>query len=146
MQKPYSARFLTHDERIFNYRCSRGRRVVENAFGILAARWRVLHRPMQVEPDNARKVVRATVVLHNRLRDEYPNIAQAELDHEDDRGNIVPGAWRTVGVMREVEDAGNQGTRVGKEGKKLRETLKHYFLSEAGHVRWQEDALNLAHN
>lgn len=31
MQKPYSHRALSHDERIFNYRLSRAQRVVENA-------------------------------------------------------------------------------------------------------------------
>lgn len=68
LMKPFGSRSLSKQERIFNYRLSRARRVVENAFGILAARWRCLLSTMQQEPHRVKSIVMAAVCLHNLLR------------------------------------------------------------------------------
>ncbi|XP_014673919.1 PREDICTED: uncharacterized protein LOC106814142 [Priapulus caudatus] len=89
-----AGRVLDHDERIFNYRTSRARRVVENAFGILAHRWRVLLTTIQLTPRRAQKITSGCLVLHNLMRDRYPGLHAADLDQEDGHGNVIPGAWR----------------------------------------------------
>ncbi|KAJ8035718.1 hypothetical protein HOLleu_19481 [Holothuria leucospilota] len=72
LMKPYSARNLTREERIFNYRLSRARRVVENAFGILANRFQVLLTTMQHHAETVRLIVKACILLHNVMHSRYP--------------------------------------------------------------------------
>ena len=72
LMKPYSRRGMDLNQRVFNYRLSRGRRVVENAFRILTSRFRIFQRPMQQEPPVVARVVMACLVLHNLLRMRYP--------------------------------------------------------------------------
>lgn len=46
--RPYGGRNLTHQKRVFSYRLLRARRNVECAFGILSNKWRIFHRPINV--------------------------------------------------------------------------------------------------
>lgn len=59
--KPFSHRNLSLEEKIFNYRLSRARRVSENAFGILSSRFRILRRPINVKVENAELLVLFTI-------------------------------------------------------------------------------------
>ena len=52
-------------ERIFNYRLSRARRIVENVFGILATRFRIFRRPIIANVDTVTRITKAVLALRN---------------------------------------------------------------------------------
>ncbi|KAJ4945649.1 hypothetical protein JOQ06_023330 [Pogonophryne albipinna] len=68
LMRPFPGRNLPRERRIFNYRLSRARLVVENAFWILSSQWRMYRRVIEVQPEVAEKFVKATCILHNFLR------------------------------------------------------------------------------
>ncbi|XP_039968628.1 putative nuclease HARBI1 [Bactrocera tryoni] len=65
--KPYSQSGLTQHQQQYNYRLSRARRVVENAFGIISSRFRILLTTIHLSPEKATKIVLAICYLHNFL-------------------------------------------------------------------------------
>ena len=101
---------------------------MENAFGILAARFRVLLTTIELPPETVRDIVMTCVVLHNILRSQYQNHgAQQPGDDEDPDfggGQLVGG--------------GNPGAErnPSSEAKRLRDYMKEYF-SNAGALPWQ---------
>ena len=137
LMKPYGRRGLDNGMLVANYRISRGRRVVENAFGILANRFRCFIGTLEQGPDVARLLVETGVILHNLLRIRFPTIGNADIDREDDNHNIIPGAWRANQQIEEIPQA-LAPNRDNREGKIMRDYLKAYFNSESGSVSWQE--------
>ena len=141
MMKPFSHLYLSHQDRIFNYHLSRARRVVENAFGILANGFRCLLTTIATTPETAMKITKACIVMHNLMRNHYPYLQNGDLDIEREAGVFVPGAWRERAMMVRLEAIG-RGAWENREGKEQRIVLKHYYNSEVGSVPWQDDMVN----
>uniref|UniRef100_A0A0P4VN50 DDE Tnp4 domain-containing protein n=1 Tax=Scylla olivacea TaxID=85551 RepID=A0A0P4VN50_SCYOL len=137
LMKPYSNRNLTREQRITNYRFSKGRRVVENAFRILLQRWQVLLTTMQQGPDTVRNIVEACVCLHNLKRSYYPKMKDPLLDNVNGQQNVSLDSWRDHVNMHDViiVKGSNRDTVAPK---KQREYLKLYFNSPAGALPWQD--------
>ncbi|CAD7093771.1 unnamed protein product [Hermetia illucens] len=65
---PYSGNYLPTSERIFNYRLSRARRLVESAFRMLAHTWRILLKSLEVQPALGKLIVLCCCILHNYIK------------------------------------------------------------------------------
>lgn len=130
LMRPYPGSQLNDAQRIYNYRLSRARRISENAFGILANRWRMYHRKVSLSPENVDCAVKATIVLHNMLCVEHEvgahgaDIETLEIDNQD-------------GVLRPFMREGHRPKDAAIE---VREQFKNYFVSPAGAVTWQMEA------
>ena len=65
LMKPFPGKGLHEQQRVYNYRLSRARRTIENAFGILSEKWRIFRKPIKTNVDLVDKITTASVCLHN---------------------------------------------------------------------------------
>ncbi|CAI6373761.1 unnamed protein product [Macrosiphum euphorbiae] len=66
MMRPYPRRLLNDENKsYFNYRLSRARMTIEYAFGIAAAKFRILQKSIETKVDNADHIVKAICMLHS---------------------------------------------------------------------------------
>ena len=68
LMRPYLGKETLEEESVYNCRYSRARRTIQNAFGIITTRWRILNNPVNASVENIEKYVMAIMVLHNYLR------------------------------------------------------------------------------
>lgn len=137
LMKPYPRRNqLSVSQKVFNYRLSRGRRIVENAFGILSARFRVFKSPIALSTPTVVKLVKSACALHNWIRKMgNDNIIADVEDHE--RGQIIPGSWRSNNRSEGLVDLRQSMHRnYLAEARQKRDNLANYFIGE-GAVSWQ---------
>lgn len=142
IMKPYPG---MHDkgtpQRIFNYRLSRARRVVENVFGIMASVFRIFRRPMLLDPEKASLITMTCALLHNFLRksklSKFLYTPVGSLDYEVN-GELVKGTWRNEVIdISSLIPLQNQPRRPSLKAKEIRTEFMEYFQSECGKVPWQ---------
>lgn len=117
---PYVGNKLSHEKRVFNYRCSRARRYIECTFGIMANKWRVFHRPLNVNLEFAESIILACCVLHNYVR-------QRDGLREEDTYYLPP--FEGIGS--------GQVTRASNCARTVRDKFAQYFMND-GKLPWQD--------
>ena len=127
IMRPYPGRDLSVTKRVFNYRLSRARRTIENAFGILVQRWRLLRKPIIANISTCENIVKATVVLRNFL-----------MDDEEQQGFTNTSK---VHPLRPVGRLGSNNPQ--KIHQEARDVLAEYFVSPSGVFPHQWDAIQV---
>ena len=125
---PWAARAtLPQDQLVFNYRLSRARRIVENTFGILAQRFRIYNKRMQLSDYNADIIIKATCTLHNFLTKNIPIRAiENQLNP-----NQEPYLGRD-GAMQPIQNL--HGHHSANDAIKVGDIYKRFFKSRAGGI------------
>lgn len=132
LMKPYPQRGLTYSQKIFNYRLSRARRMIESSFGILANRFRVLQQIINLGPKKVEGIILACVALHNFLATEN-GVSYTEPGMVSEIPQTLPKI-QTQSVNKSSNEA-----------RMIRNEFCEYFCSEIGSVSWQDDAI-IRHN
>ena len=148
MLKPYPSRNLTEEQRITNYRISRGRRISENILGILGNRWRCFRVPFLLAPFKVKGITLAALTLHNWLRADASsrNIysPQTLIDREDpETSEVIPGSCREdIPTDSFLNLQPSTARNSSNEAKNMREEFTQWFNNE-GDVSWQRHMCGL---
>lgn len=137
LMRPYPGNYLAQEQRIFNYRLSRARRIIENSFGILVTRWTIFNRPIIAKLSTIEKIIKATVCLHNFLRmsdlrrpDAAKYCPSTFVDREDAHGKVIDGEWRSNAHNNLPNVLRMGGNAYTKTASAIRSALTNYFLND----------------
>lgn len=142
IMKPYSTTNIPGPARIYNYRLSRARRIVENVFGIVSSVFRVLRKPILLKPERTDSVILAVCTLHNFLMTQKSSrkfYAPENLFDREINGEIEPASWRQEGLpYNNLLPLPQQGSNnYCSTAKEIRDEFRDYFNSPEGEVTWQ---------
>lgn len=128
LMRPYPAEEARNNDeiKIYNYRLSRARRIVECAFGILTQRFDIYSRRIRLEPNQLIKVVLATISLHNFLNKRG---RQPRTSHNN---ASTPNVERALQNLIPIVGNDNNMSAIV-----VRENFKRYFNTDIGSLTWQ---------
>lgn len=129
--KPYprNQSMIDREKAIFNYRLSRARRIVENAFGLLSQNFRIFYTPICLNVTVTENLIACACILHNLIIDER--------GVPTDMDELFNNELHSLTEYNEIESDSPQELK-----SKIRDAFKEYFNS-IGSVSWQNDTFRL---
>lgn len=133
IMRPYPrSGHLNRQRNVFNYRLSRARRMIKSVLDILAAKWRIYHRPIIASVSTVVKIVQATVCLHNFVIQNENKLPFFERRYTR---IISEGRVMTSGALQEMNNADRTNTHI-RLASRIRDDFATYF-ENTGAVSWQ---------
>lgn len=128
LMRPYArCNNLSIRQKIFNYRLSRARRVVECAFGMFVQRFRIFRKPIIARPKTIVNIVKAAACLHNLIIEKQgPTFSENFIDEMREK-STAEGFVENPDPNRDV---------IEQSAIKVRQTLTEYLMYR-GSVPWQ---------
>ncbi|XP_054259855.1 uncharacterized protein LOC128984546 [Macrosteles quadrilineatus] len=120
IMRPFPRKSLTRRKKVYNYRHSRARRMIECSFGLLSNKWQIFHRAMNVDVSLAEDIIKACCILHNFVRKR--------------EGYNFEETLNVTGFHELEVDVESRGT---KEALTVRDKFAEYFDSPEGALEWQ---------
>ena len=132
LMRPYPGKKLPRNQRIYNYRQSRARRMVECCFGILSNRFRIYHRTINMLPRKVEVLIEATCLLHNFLVTPS-DIKESFAEDNSSSASSTSCQGSNLGTIPHIG-----GNRASLEAFQVCDIICEYFVSEQGKVYWQD--------
>ena len=164
-----SNQLLPAEQRIYNYRLSRARMMVECAFGILAGQWRVYSRVLSQSPEVRNPHLNkplwsltvdlesvnwtilypflCKILTSQSFKQVAEDVVKATLVLHNflrwDCPDEHPNSTATSEPSIAIEDLSQADTIIeATEALDVRDSFVNYFSSPAGEVHWQHDVIN----
>lgn len=124
--RPYPGPQMYEDQKKknFNDRLSRARKVVEDAFGQLTAKFRIYCRRLNALPQNADTIVMTTCILHNFIKTGATEIYSKEMSS-------------SLSLPGHITRLHRHGGSAQKEAFENRDKFKNFLCSPAGKLPWE---------
>ena len=147
LMKPFPGKNgLKHEEKLFNYRLSRSRRTIENAFGFIC-KWRIFKKAIRADVNTVESIIKACVCLHNYLllTDNSRYTPSGFVDRKTANGNLISGEWRSIiaregDVLTPMATQGSNNFNYTASG--VRNNFMDYVNSADGALPWQNEHVN----
>lgn len=127
---------MPYDEKVFNYRLSRGRRTVENSFRIMCSQLRIFRVSINATEEHIKIIILAAVCIHNFLRkseEENPEDARyycpVNLPDRLENGQEIEGERRRNIQINAFAPLPHDPIE-NLSGIRIRRCLMDYFLNE----------------